>query len=79
MTVRVDDFEMVEVGDETMCVQMVEINDIEVNTIQLPTRYIDMLRNTGAQGHMPPPSPHHNYGYGQGIVKMENGATAKIY
>ena len=77
MTVRVDNFEMVEVDDET--VQMVEIDDIEANNVQLPTRYIDMLRDTGAQGHMPPPSPHHNYGHGQGIVKMANGATAKIY
>ena len=36
--VRVNDFEMVEVDDETVCVQMVEIDDIEVNNAQLPKR-----------------------------------------
>ena len=38
-----------------------------------------MLGDTGAQGCVSPPSPHHKYGNGHGAVKMANGATAKIY
>ena len=38
-----------------------------------------MLGDTDVQGHFSPPSAHHKYGNSHGIVKMANGATAKIY
>ena len=56
----------------------VEGEDVEASNSQLPPRHIDILGDSGLQGHVSPPSLHRDHGNGNGIVNMANGATAKM-
>ena len=74
------------IGDDNddvsdLVIQMIEVedDDIEENNMQLPEGHIDMLGDARTQVHLSLSSPHHNHRNGNGIVKMVNRATSKIY
>ena len=54
---------------------MIEVEGEDVNSrnAQFPARFIDMLGDSGLQGHFSPPSLHRKHIKVHGIVKMANG------
>ena len=73
-------------GDENndainLVAQIIEVegDNIEAIHMKLSERHIDMLGDNGAQVHVTPPSPWHNYTKDHGIVKIHNGETVKTY
>ena len=65
---------------DNLIIGMIEVegDDIETNNVKLSSNYIDAFGDTGAQGHVSPPNPHHECGNSHGVVNMTNGATAKM-
>ena len=57
---------------------MIKVDNIEVNNMQLSIRYVEILGDDSAQGHLAPPSKYHKHGNFHSNDKMVNGSIAKI-
>jgi len=61
-----------------LAIGMVQIEEIEVSHVA-EEGFVEMLGDTGAQGHVSPPYGHIDKRNHYGYVKMANGAKSKIY